>query len=180
VVGVLDHHRREPGGRSIVRKRVAALIAALLLAVPAVLGVAASPAAATSASTTLNLHGGDQLQANAWHCGTYFSACSWANSAKVLGCNPCYAHSVTNVSEVAVHGIVLGITISKPINISIIYKSSTLVRSRWTNFNAWISDSSGVANVSPLSTYVSSKETASASDPIFGTPSGVTAYAGAV
>lgn len=164
-----------------MRKRLAVnLIAALLLAVPAVLGAAASPASATGASTTLNLVGGDKLQANAWHCGTYFRACSWANSAKVLGCNPCFAGSVTNISEVAVHGIVLGITISRPINISITYRSSALVRSRWTNFNAWISDSSGVANVSPLSTYVSSKETASATDRKFGSPHGLVAYAGAV
>lgn len=163
-----------------MRKRVVSLVAGLLVAAAAVLGLTASPAVATSASTTLRLAGGDRLQANAWHCGTYFRACSWANSAKVLGTHPKYAASVTNVSEVAVHGIVLGITISKPINIHIIYKSTTLVRSRWTNFHAWISDSSGVANVSPLSTYVSSKETASATDRVFGSPHNLVAYAGAV
>ena len=164
-----------------MRKRfIVTFVAALALAVPVLLGVAASPASATSASTTINLKGGDRLQANAWHCGTYLRACSWANSAKVLGCNPCFARSVTNLSEVRVHGIVLNITISKPINVSIVYRSTGLVRSRWTNTHAWISDSSGVANVSPLSTYVSSKETASASDPKFGSPHGLVALAGAV
>jgi hypothetical protein len=164
-----------------MRKRLlAGVLAALILVVPGVIGLTASPAAATSASTTLNLNGGDKLQANAWHCATYWSACSWANSAKVLGCNPCYADSVTNVSEVQVHGISLDISIGSQWQVNIVYHSTGLIRSRWTNYDDWISDSSGVANVSPLSTYVSSKETASATDGIFGSPSGVVALAGAV
>jgi hypothetical protein len=164
-----------------MRKRIiTGLLAAFLLAVPAMLGLAASPAAATSASTTLNLAGGDRLQANAWHCGTYWNSCSFANSAKVLGCNPCYASSVTNVTEVQVHGISLSLSFGSTTNIGIIFTSTGLIRSRWTNYNAWISDSSGVANVSPLSTYVSSKETASAYHPIFGSPGGLVALAGAI
>ena len=159
-----------------MRKRLLPVLAV----VPLFLGIAAIPASATSASTTLNLHGGDQLQANAWHCGSYWSNCSWANSAKVLGYNPAYADSVTNVSEIQVHGVVLNLSIGDKVNVGIVYTSTGLVRSRWTNYNAWISDSSGTAQVSPLSTYVSSKETASAHDGIFGSPSGVVAYAGAV
>jgi hypothetical protein len=145
----------------------------------ALITMTAGVAGATSGSTTLNLSGGDKLQANAWHCGTYVRACSWANSAKVLGTHPSYADSVTNQSNIQVHGISLSISLGSTTNVSIIYHSSGLIKSKWTNYNAWISDSSGIAHVSVLSTYVSSREIASAHDAIFGSPSGVTAYAGA-
>jgi hypothetical protein len=149
-----------------------------LVAVLAVL-IGAQPASATSAQTNLRLVGGDTLQANAWHCGTYWNTCSWANSAKLLGYNPAYARSITNESELQVHGVSVSISLGSSWNVSVVYHSTTLIRSRWTNYNAWISDSSGSVKVSPWSTYVSSKETASAYHPIFGSPHGLVAYAGA-
>lgn len=154
------------------------------LAVPAlalgVLTALAAPASATSASSSLRLAGGDTLQANAWHCGSYFNSCSFANSAKLLGSSPYNASSITNQTEVQVHGISVSISLGTSKNFGIIYNSSTLIKSRWTNYNNWISDTSGVVNVSPFSTYVSSKEIASAYHPTFGSPSGVTATAGAI
>jgi hypothetical protein len=145
----------------------------------ALAGLFASSAGATTGSTTLNLAGGDRLEANAWHCGTYISDCSWANSAKITGSNPSYADSVTNESDLEVHGVSVSISLGSTKNVGIIWTSETLIKSKWTNYNAWISDSSGVANVGYTSTYVSSKEIASAHDAIFGSPSDVTAYAGA-
>lgn len=160
--------------------RVKTKIGAVVGAGAAILAISTGGASATQNSSTMNLAGGDQLQANAWHCGTYFKACSFTASAKVLGTHPSYAASVTNQTEVAVHGIVLDISLGTTKNFGVVYTQSGLVRSRWTNYNAWISDSSGTVNVSPLSTYVSTKETASAYDPIFGSPSGLSTTAGAV
>lgn len=153
--------------------------ACAIAAGPLVLGLAsAMPAEATSASNNLNLKGGDTLQANAWHCGTFQNSCSWANSAKVLGYHPAYASSVTNESEIQAHGISASLTIGSTVNVNIVFTSDSIVRSRWTNYHAWISDSSGEAYPDWSTTYVSSKETASAYDKIFGSPHGLVAYAG--
>lgn len=134
---------------------------------------------ATSAQSELNLVGGDTLQANAWHCGTYVKACSWQSSAKLLGHNPARARWIKNVAEVRAHGIRARLTLGTSTNVEIVEKSRSLIKTRWTNRRHWISWSRGKVKPGWTTAYVSTKVTASAAHRIFGRPRGVTAYAGA-
>ena len=143
-------------------------------------GIAVAPSAeATSSTTNLRLNGGDVLQVNAWHCGTYVSSCSWKTSTKVLGSHPLKASSVTNASQLQAHGWGGSISLGSSWNVTITGSSHSLVSTRWTNTNAWISDSGGVVKPGWATAWVSTRATGSARHPIFGSPSNVQAYAGA-
>ncbi|MGH2917170.1 MAG: hypothetical protein ACRDLS_01020 [Solirubrobacteraceae bacterium] len=138
-----------------------------------------SSAPATSASTELNLVGGDTLQANAWHCGTYVKSCSWQSSAKLLGYHPARARWIRNTAEIEAHGFRAKITLGKVINVEIIEKKRSLIKTRWTNRKHWISWSSGKVKPSWTTLFVSTRSSATAAHRIFGRPGPVTAYAGA-
>ena len=140
----------------------------------------AMPAMATTGSSELNLKSGDKLQANAFHCGLYFSHCSWSSSAKLLGTTPKRATWIRNNAEIRAHGPSASITIGKSSNVVIEFKSKTLIKTRWTNTKTWISDSSGKVSPSKTTVYVSTKSKAYAYHPAFGTPGPVVAYAGAI
>jgi hypothetical protein len=142
--------------------------------------VAAVPAGATNAHSELQLKGGDQLQANAYHCGTYFRNCSWTSSAKLLGTTPRRAKWIQNNAKVEGHGPSAKITIGKSSNVEVTFKSKTLFKTRWRNGNAFISDSSGKAHVSLTTLWVSTESLAYASHKSFGKPGPVRAYAGAL
>ncbi|PZS21543.1 MAG: hypothetical protein DLM61_27810 [Pseudonocardiales bacterium] len=156
-------------------RKVKVVAASVVLAV-----IAAAPAAGTSAHNELRLNRGDRLQSNAWHCGVYFRSCSWQTSAKLLGYTPANARWITNYSEVKAHGISPKITIGKNTNVEITFKSSTLIKTRWTNRNAWISWSSGKVSPSFTTAYISTRESAYAYHRFFGRPGPVTSYAGAI
>jgi hypothetical protein len=144
-----------------------------------VLAATASGATATTGSSELNLRGGDKLQANAFHCGIFFSHCSWSSSAKLLGKTPDRASWIRNNAEIRAHGPSAKITLGKSSNVEIEFKSKTLIKTRWTNTKTWISDSSGKVSPSKTTTYVSTKSSAYAYHPAFGKPGPVVAYAGA-
>jgi hypothetical protein len=158
-------------------RRALGLCAASLLALST---FASNPADATGATTTLRLKGGDRLVANAWHCGTYVRACGWKSSAKLLGTNPSRARWITNRATIEAHGLRASLSLSrKGPTVRVTGTSRAVVRTVWTNTNAWISDSAGEVRPGFTTAYVSVRSVASASHPTFGTPSGVTAYAGA-
>jgi hypothetical protein len=117
----------------------------------------AAPAGATSASASWNLSGGDTWQVNAWHCGTYWDKCSWTSSTKLLGSNPANAQWISNRAELEAHGGSLSITLSKHPSATITFTSSSLGKVTWTNWNAWISDNSGVMDPSWSTAWVSTR-----------------------
>jgi hypothetical protein len=135
---------------------------------------------ATSASTQLHLNGGDTLEADAFHCTSYFRHCSWQTSAKLLGTHPHRASWIQNNAEIQAHGISPKISLGKSINIEITFKSRSLVKTRWRNTRSWISWSKGKVSPSFSTAYVSTKSKAYARSHIFGKPGPVVAYAGAV
>lgn len=139
-----------------------------------------APAMATSASNTLNLAGGDRLRANAWHSTAYMTTCDWETSSKVLGTHPSYADWVRCNTEIAAHGIKATFSISKSSQINVTFVSKTLYKGYWINYDNWISWSSGSVKPGYTTVWVSAKATASAHDAVFGTPSNLVAYAGAV
>lgn len=138
-----------------------------------------SAVGATSGQNELRLNGGDTLESNAWHCGTYFRHCSWQTSAKLVGSHPRRARWISVNTEVKAHGPSAKITLGKTTNVEITFKSSNLVRTRWINRKHWISWSGGKVSPSFSTTYVSTRSSASAYHSIFGRPHGLVAYAGA-
>ena len=143
-------------------------------------GAAVPSAFATKASNELNLVGGNKLQSNAFHCTTYWSACSWETSAKLLGNSPKRASWIQNAAELKAHGPSAKITLGKSSNVEITFKSKTLVKTRWRNTRTWISSSGGKVKPSKSTLYVSTRASASAYHPKFGKPGPVVAYAGAL
>lgn len=145
-----------------------------------VLALAVVPTAhGTSSSSSLDLKGGNKLEANAWHCGTYVKSCSWKSSAKLLGTNPRRASWIQNNAVAKAHGPFAKLTIGKSTNVEITLKSKNLVKTRWRNSRAWISDSSGKVSPSFSTVYVSTESKAYANHKTFGSPGPVKAYAGA-
>ncbi|MFG2848200.1 hypothetical protein ACGF12_34295 [Kitasatospora sp. NPDC048296] len=142
-----------------IRFRAAHAAAAVGTAAAATLGLvaAAVPASATSDSSSWNLPGGDKWQVNAWHCGTYSSACSWSSSTKLQGGNPRTAQWIENRVELEAHGISASLTISKSPSASLTMKKRSLGEVRWRNSNSWIADNSGVMKPSWNTTFVSTR-----------------------
>lgn len=132
----------------------AALSAGLLIAAPS--------AHATSDSATWNIPGGNKMSVNAWHCGTYVSACDWKASTKMKGSNPKKAQWIKNVADLQAHGVSVSIKISKNPEASLKMVSKSLGRVTWKNTKTWISDTSGQMRPSKLTTYVSTKSCGSA------------------
>ena len=157
-----------------------ARLLALSLAAAGLGALAPVAAQATNASNELNLVGGDRLQANAFHCTTYLRQCSWETSAKLLGDNPKNASWIQNAAELKAHGPSAKITLGKSSNVEITFKSKSLVKTRWRNTKTWISSSGGKVKPSLSTAYVSTRASATAKHPKFGTPGPVTAYAGAL
>ncbi|MFC1420060.1 hypothetical protein [Streptacidiphilus cavernicola] len=124
--------------------------------------MATSPASATTASTTWNLPGGDTFQVNAWHCGTYVSACSWTTSTKLLGSTPFNASWIRNKASLQAHGVSASLSISSSPSASISWTSKSLGSVTWTNTNNWDSDFSGVMKPGWTTVYVSTQSCGSA------------------
>ncbi|MCF2537602.1 MULTISPECIES: hypothetical protein [Streptomyces] len=122
----------------------------------------ASPAHATSASTSVGIPGGNKISINAWHCGFYVTACDWKASTKMSGTNPRKAKWIQNRAELAAHGISVSITISKNPEATLTMKSRSLGEVRWKNTNASISDTYGQMRPGGATTYVSTKSCGSA------------------
>jgi len=116
-----------------------------------------SPADATNASGKWNLRGGDQLQVNAWHCGTYVSTCSWSSSTKLLGSHPWRAIWIQNKATLEAHGFRATLTISKKPGAILDQTTRSMGTVRWTNFRAWIADNSGEMSPSWTTAYVSTR-----------------------
>ena len=113
--------------------------------------------------------------------GSFTTTCSWSSSAKLLGSTPLRARWIKNEASVDAHGLGASLTLSKKsATVKVVGTSRSQVRTEWTNYDAWISDSSGAVKPGWLTTYVSVRSTATASHPTFGTPHGVSAYAGAL
>jgi hypothetical protein len=124
--------------------------------------LAATPAHATSASTSVGIPGGNKISVNAWHCGFYVTACDWKASTKMSGTNPRKAKWIQNRAELAAHGISVSITISKNPEATLTMKSKSLGEVRWKNTNASISDTYGQMRPGGATTYVSTKSCGSA------------------
>ncbi|MFF8320668.1 hypothetical protein ACF06V_26330 [Streptomyces bobili] len=124
--------------------------------------LAASPAQATSASTSVGLPGGNKVSVNAWHCGFYVSACDWKASTKMSGTNPRKAKWIQNRAELQAHGISVSLTISKNPEATLTMKSRSLGEVRWRNTNANISDTYGQMRPGGATTYVSTRSCGSA------------------
>ncbi|MFF7528812.1 hypothetical protein ACFZB2_06910 [Streptomyces bobili] len=122
----------------------------------------ASPAQATSASTSVGLPGGNKVSVNAWHCGFYVSACDWKASIKMSGTNPRKAKWIQNRAELQAHGISVSLTISKNPEATLTMKSRSLGEVRWKNTNANISDTYGQMRPGGATTYVSTRSCGSA------------------
>ncbi|MGW4087116.1 hypothetical protein ACWEGS_29195 [Streptomyces sp. NPDC004822] len=122
----------------------------------------ASPAHATSASTSVGIPGGNKISINAWHCGFYVTACDWKASTKMSGTNPRKAKWIQNRAELAAHGISVSIKISKNPEATLTMKSRSLGEVRWKNTNASISDTYGQMRPGGATTYVSTKSCGSA------------------
>ncbi|MCX5525047.1 hypothetical protein AB0L47_06495 [Streptomyces bobili] len=122
----------------------------------------ASPAQATSASTSVGLPGGNKVSVNAWHCGFYVSACDWKASTKMSGTNPRKAKWIQNRAELQAHGISVSLTISKNPEATLTMKSRSLGEVRWKNTNANISDTYGQMRPGGATTYVSTRSCGSA------------------
>ncbi|MDQ3849406.1 MAG: hypothetical protein M3296_02155 [Actinomycetota bacterium] len=135
---------------------------------------------ATSASTELNLNGGDKLVSNAWHCSTYWNHCSWVTSAKLKGNTPRNAVWIQNGATIQGHGPSVSIALDpKSVNVEIVFKAKTLIRTRWRNSRTWISWSSSRVSPSKSTAWVSTQSSATAYHPRFGHPGPLVAYAGA-
>ncbi|MFI9548541.1 hypothetical protein ACIHAR_32270 [Streptomyces sp. NPDC052016] len=143
-----------------IRMRLASGAAAAFAAGALVL--AATPAHATSASTSVGIPGGNKISVNAWHCGFYVTACDWKASTKMSGINPRKAKWIQNRAELAAHGISVSITISKNPEATLTMKSKSLGEVRWKNTNASISDTYGQMRPGGATTYVSTKSCGSA------------------
>ncbi|MFE0455406.1 hypothetical protein ACFW2D_29895 [Streptomyces sp. NPDC058914] len=143
-----------------IRMRLASGAAAAFAAGALVL--AATPAHATSASTSVGVPGGNKISVNAWHCGFYVTACDWKASTKMSGTNPRKAKWIQNRAELAAHGISVSITISKNPEATLTMKSKSLGEVRWKNTNASISDTYGQMRPGGATTYVSTKSCGSA------------------
>jgi hypothetical protein len=152
---------------------------ATLGAASLVLG-APSAGQATSASSELNLNGGNKLVSDAFHCTTYFRHCSWQTSAKLIGNSPKRATWIQNNASIEGHGVSAKITLGKSTNVEVTFKSKTLIKTRWRNTKSWISWSKGKVSPSFSTAYVSTTSKAYAYHKRFGKPGPVTAYAGAV
>ncbi|MDX3530396.1 hypothetical protein P1P75_29280 [Streptomyces sp. ID05-39B] len=122
----------------------------------------ASPAQATSASTSVGLPGGNKVSVNAWHCGFYVSACDWKASTKMSGTNPRKAKWIQNRAELQAHGISVSLTISKNPEATLTMKSRSLGEVRWKNTKANISDTYGQMRPGGATTYVSTRSCGSA------------------
>ncbi|MGX1270940.1 hypothetical protein [Streptomyces phaeoluteigriseus] len=122
----------------------------------------ASPAHATSASTSVGLPGGNKVSVNAWHCGFYVSACDWKASTKMSGTNPRKAKWIQNRAELQAHGVSVSLTISKNPEATLTMKSRSLGEVRWRNTNANISDTYGQMRPGGATTYVSTRSCGSA------------------
>ncbi|MEU7054475.1 hypothetical protein [Streptomyces sp. NPDC046197] len=122
----------------------------------------ASPAQATSASTTVGLPGGNKISINAWHCGFYVTACDWKASTKMSGSNPRKAKWIQNRAELQAHGVSVSIKISKNPEATLTMKSRSLGEVRWKNTNANISDTWGQMRPGGATTYVSTRSCGSA------------------
>ncbi len=150
------------------------LISTLLTSAGLVINSA--PAFAWSGQSTLNLAGGDQLQANAWSCSSYWSACSWQNSAFLQGYNPAYANWIQSNTTLTENGAGLSsMTISNPVSVVFTFKGVTLWQGYWRNYPAYEAGSSGTQGLDWWSLSFSSRECSSAYSPVFGTPSNVCA-----
>ncbi|MEV0963716.1 hypothetical protein AB0J25_14175 [Streptomyces sp. NPDC049910] len=144
------------GIRTSLMPGVAASIAATALV------LTASPAHATSASTSVGIPGGNKISINAWHCGFYVSACDWKASTKMSGTNPRTAQWIQNRAELAAHGVSVSIKISKNPEATLTMKSRSLGEVRWKNTNANISDTYGQMRPGGTTTYVSTRSCGSA------------------
>lgn len=122
----------------------------------------ASPAHATSASTSVGLPGGNKVSVNAWHCGFYVTACDWKASTKMSGTNPRKAKWIQNRAELQAHGVSVSLTISKNPEATLTMKSRSLGEVRWKNTNANISDTYGQMRPGGATTYVSTRSCGSA------------------
>ena len=132
----------------------AALGAGLLIAAPS--------ANATSASSSWNIHSGDKVSINAWHCGLYTNACSWTSSTKLSGSHPKNAVWIENVASLQAHGISASLTISKEPQATLTMVSKSLGRVTWKNTHSWISDNSGLMKPNHTTIYVSTQSCGSA------------------
>lgn len=124
-----------------MRARFAA-VAAGIASVGLLLGSATSASAVSDSSTT-TLAGGITVQANAWNCNLWSSACDWATSSKVN-------KKVTWVKNTATVAISSG-TISISMGGASYTAGTSTPRSRvlyWTNTNANISDLRGQVRAS--------------------------------
>ena len=138
--------------------------------------MSSAPAFAWSGQSTLNLAGGDQLQANAWACSSYWTACQWQNSALLVGYNPSYANWVQSNTTLTENGVGLSsMTISKAVTLTLTFQGTTLWRGYWRNYPAYEPGSSGTQGLDWWSLSFSSQECSSAYSPTFGTPSNVCA-----
>ncbi|MDF3301022.1 hypothetical protein [Streptomyces tropicalis] len=127
--------------------------------------LAAAPAHATSASNSWGIPGGHKMQVNAWHCGSYFSACDWKASTKLYkGKGHDKAQWVQNRAILAAHGVSVSIKISKNPEATLKMTSKSQGEVRWKNYghNKWISDTYGQMKPSKLTVYVSTKSCGSA------------------
>ncbi|MCH0567619.1 hypothetical protein [Streptomyces sp. MUM 2J] len=116
--------------------------AAVGVAALGLLVAGAAPSSATSDSSTTKLAGGITIQANAWNCNFWSSACSWATSSKVN-------KRVTWVKNTAEVSVSSG-TISVSVGSGSYNSGSSATRTRsiyWTNTNANISDLRGQVRV---------------------------------
>ncbi|MEN3586206.1 hypothetical protein AAH978_18900 [Streptomyces sp. ZYX-F-203] len=143
-----------------MRMRVMSGTAAALTAGALVL--TASPARATSASTSVGIPGGNKISVNAWHCGFYVRACKWKASTKMSGTNPRKAKWIQNRAELAAHGVGVSIKISKNPEATLTMKSRSQGEVRWKNTNASIADTYGEMGPGGATTYVSTKSCGSA------------------
>lgn len=143
-----------------IRTRIVSGAAAVCAAGALVL--TASPAHATSASTSVGLPGGNKVSVNAWHCGFYVTACDWKASTKMSGTNPRKAKWIQNRAELQAHGVSVSLTISKNPEATLTMKSRSLGEVRWKNTNANISDTYGQMRPGGATTYVSTRSCGSA------------------
>lgn len=134
---------------------------------------------ATSASSQLDLPGGDKLEADAFHCGLYWSHCSWQTSAKLIGNHPKRATWIQNNAIIQGHGPSVKISLGKSSNVEITFKSKTMIKTRWRNTKSWISWSKGKVSPSHTTLWISTESTATAYIPVTKKAGPVSATAGA-
>ncbi|TVZ94338.1 hypothetical protein [Streptomyces sp. BK340] len=126
--------------------------------------LAAAPAHATQASHTWGIPG-HKMQVNAWHCGSYVTACDWKASTKLYkGRSHDSAQWVQNRAILAAHGVSVSIKISKNPEATLTMNSRSQGTVRWKNYGGhkWIADTYGQMKPSMLTVYVSTKSCGSA------------------